>query len=113
MVGPVSIDDVIAEVIYMTLPVITSAPAGVRIRGYRGTSRLRPGLVPEASQRLNVPAADGKWRNTFCASESEAVGPCSPADPLGGWRHTVEIIDLAGRKGLVFGIANEHSLAWA
>jgi hypothetical protein len=36
MVGPVSIDDVIAEVIYMTSPVITSAPAGVRIRGYRG-----------------------------------------------------------------------------
>jgi enoyl-[acyl-carrier protein] reductase I len=50
---------------------------------------------------------------TRSAQASEAVGPCSPADPLGGWRHTVEIIDLAGRKGLVVGIANEHSLAWA
>jgi hypothetical protein len=37
MVGSVSIDDVTAEVIYMTSLVITFAPAGVRIRGYRGT----------------------------------------------------------------------------
>ena len=37
MAGPVSFDDVIAEVIYKTSPVATSALAGVRIRGYRGT----------------------------------------------------------------------------
>lgn len=25
----------------------------------------------------------------------------------------MEIVDLRGRKGLIIGIANEHSLAWA
>jgi hypothetical protein len=64
MVGPITIDDVIAEVIAIAELIETRSRAG--------------GLLSALMPRQQTV----KWRNKFFASEIVAVGPCPPADPI-------------------------------
>src|SRR5260221_1816027 len=40
------------------------------------------------------------------------VGPASPKTEHGLWRNRKSMIDLAGKTGVVFGLANKRSIAW-